>query len=492
MHPPIRDAAWREALYISTVLNNPWIRQKPHQKQETFLKLIDTQEVLFGGAAAGGKSSALLIGALQFADVPGYAALILRRTQAELRLADALVSRSLEWLWKFEARPGQVAKWNDDNSTWTFPSGAMVTFGYLDKKNDRLRYQSAQFDYIAFDELTHFKEIDYTWMFNRIRKEKNSLIPTRMRAATNPGSEGHSWVKKRFMKEANPDRVFIHATLDDNPSIDADDYRKKLKELDERTRRQLEFGDWTDFEGNHFQTANWPHFAFVENDAYVIRSFEGKRDLILKDDVTILVGVDWASTDKKESDDTAVVAAALLKNGSLLILEATRAKVKMDDGAKFLAKFCRKHAPHVVGCEDDALSKAMTRECRRERDIPEMRVLKIGNRNKLVRANPAICMGEGGRIYLPSEAPWLDFYCDQLVAFDGEKGHADDLVDATSIVCTLAHALKGGSVHQAEDYGVIQLTGGWNDPTVPGPSLPPSGPTGALGYGREKERNEWW
>ena len=128
----------------------PFIPHRPTDQQLTFLAtgvLLGSQypdeasEVLYGGAAGGGKSDALLMGALQYVDVPGYAALILRRTYADLALPGAIMARSKEWL---KTTP---ARWNNNDKTWTFPSGATLTFGYLQHADDVYRYQSAEFQY---------------------------------------------------------------------------------------------------------------------------------------------------------------------------------------------------------------------------------------------------------------------------------------------------------------------------------------------------------
>ena len=123
------------------------------------------REVLFGGATGGGKSSALLMGALQFFDVPGYAALILRTTSQALTLPDGLVPRSHQWL----ANTG--ATWNEQKKTWASECGATLTFGYLEGPRDKYRYASSAYQFIGFEELTEFrKEEDYTFLFSRLRK----------------------------------------------------------------------------------------------------------------------------------------------------------------------------------------------------------------------------------------------------------------------------------------------------------------------------------
>ncbi|MCB0042872.1 MAG: terminase family protein [Caldilinea sp.] len=166
-----------------------YIPHKPTPKQWAFL-LLPHREAFFGGQPGGGKSDALLMGALQYADVPGYSALLLRRTYADLALPGALMDRSLEWL------VGTDARWNSTTKTWTFPSGATVTFGYLENEKDKFRYQGAEFQYVGFDELTQFSETQYTYLFSRLRRLAGVNIPLRMRSAGNPPmtAEGQ-WVK---------------------------------------------------------------------------------------------------------------------------------------------------------------------------------------------------------------------------------------------------------------------------------------------------------
>lgn len=220
---------------------------EPTGKQRAFLD-YDGLEALYGGAAGGGKSDAILMGALKYIDVPGYAALILRRTFADLSLDGALMDRARKWL------AGTDARWNDRDHRWTIPGGGAITFGYLQDPGDELRYQSAEFQYIGFDEVTQLREKQYRYMFSRCRRRIGVNVPLRVRGATNPGGPGHVWVKGRFGIDDDVDmervhvgpkgRRFFPAKLDDNPHIDRDEYRRSLEELDSITRDQLERGSW--------------------------------------------------------------------------------------------------------------------------------------------------------------------------------------------------------------------------------------------------------
>lgn len=259
----------------------------PHQPNEQqalaliahrFLPADEPSEVFYGGAAGGGKSDWLLMGALEYVDVPGYSAVLFRRTFADLDLPGAIMARSKEWLTRW--RPHGV-RWNEQRKQWVFPNKATLQFGYLEAADDIYRYQSAEFQYIGFDELTQFDEAQYRYLFSRLRRPKLtddtppekreaiealSKVPLRMRSASNPGGRGHHWVKNRFPIDGKPRgrRVFIPAKIADNPHLDATAYRSSLSHLDDVTQKQLEDGDWNVAEG----------LAYTVTDLHLIDGFE--------------------------------------------------------------------------------------------------------------------------------------------------------------------------------------------------------------------------
>jgi len=222
---------------LDRALSTSWCPHRPHPKQAEFLAL-DCREALYGGAAGGGKSDALLMAALQHVDTPGYNAAIFRKTFSDLALPGAIMDRAHSWL------SSTKAHWDGIRKQWRFPSGARISFGYLQTANDRYRYQGAEFQFIAFDELTQFESRDYLYLFSRLRAPNGMAVPLRMRAASNPGGVGHDWVHERFVEKADSSRRFVPALMQDNPSLDAAQYRASLSELDSVTRRQLEDGIW--------------------------------------------------------------------------------------------------------------------------------------------------------------------------------------------------------------------------------------------------------
>lgn len=242
--------------YTKTVVRNNWIPRNPHPRQKQFLVLADVLEVLFGGAAGGGKSEAVLMAAAQYLHVPGYSALLLRESFTDLMQPKALIPRSKEWWMQTDA------SWDGQGHRWTFPceGGGFSTigFGYLDRDDSVYQYQSAEFQFIGVDELTQHSEFRYRYMFSRLRKPKIGplgSVPLRMRAGTNPGGKGHDWVKGRFIEPQTRQSgsVFVPSKLEDNPTLDADEYRMSLSHLDPVSREQLLAGDWDIVEGNLFQ-----------------------------------------------------------------------------------------------------------------------------------------------------------------------------------------------------------------------------------------------
>lgn len=220
-----------------------YIPYDPTPKQRAFLLMNDTREVLYGGAAGGGKSIAQLMGALQFVDIPGYSAILFRRTYADLSLPGALIDVSKQWLMPFVE--SNEVKWSEKDKKYTFPSGATLNFGYLENDNDCYRYQGAEFQYIGIDECTHVSPSNYRYMFSRLRKPKTLQVPLRFRATCNPGGMYGEYYYQRFFVEGKENgRIFIGAGLKDNPYLDAEAYKEALNELDPVEREQLLNGNW--------------------------------------------------------------------------------------------------------------------------------------------------------------------------------------------------------------------------------------------------------
>jgi len=265
----------------------------PNQGPQTEFLAAPERDVLYGGAAGGGKSYALLADALRYAHNSNHRGLLLRRTLGELT---ELIDKSRQLYLK--AFPEAVFK--ESKSTWIFPSGATILFSYLDRDTDVTRYQGQSFNWIAIDEITHYPT-PYVWEYlrSRLRTTDQSIIPY-MRCTANPGGVGGWWIKKMYIdpsksntpfwardvesnrilrygssnaeKAGKPlfQRRFIPARLTDNPYLMASgEYEAMLNSLPEVERRRLLEGDWDVTDG--------AAFAEFDRSRHVVEPFEIPR-----------------------------------------------------------------------------------------------------------------------------------------------------------------------------------------------------------------------
>ena len=252
---------------------------QPNPGPQTQYLASGEREVLYGGAAGGGKSYATLADPLRNLNHHAFSGLLVRHTTEELR---ELIQKSQELYPK--AIPG--IKWSERKSQWVTPRGGRIWMSYLDKDQDVMRYQGQAFNYIAFDELTQWST-PFAWNYMRSRlRSASPELGLYMRATTNPGSIGHAWVKKMFIDPSEPNksfwatdietgktlaypkghtkedqplfkRRFIPASLFDNPYLaDSGDYETMLLSMPEHQRKQLLEGNWDVNEGAAFPEFN--------------------------------------------------------------------------------------------------------------------------------------------------------------------------------------------------------------------------------------------
>lgn len=275
----------------------------PQPKQAVFMARPE-YEALYGGAAGGGKSDAIVIEALRQVHIPHYKALILRKTFPQLA---ELIDKTLNYYPR--AFPG--ARYNASSHTWTFLSGAKIIFGAMQHTKDKVKYQGQAYDFIAFDELTHFTFEEYSYMFSRNRPNGPGTR-VYIRATANPGGVGHGWVKERFITAGTPmqpieedvewsrpdggkelrtqKRIFVPSSVFDNPALLDNDpmYVQRLASMPEAERNALLYGNWDTFSGQVF--VEWvndrEHYADRKY-THVIEPFA------VPEDWAIWCGMDW-------------------------------------------------------------------------------------------------------------------------------------------------------------------------------------------------------
>ncbi len=403
--------------------------------------------------------------ALQYADVPGYAALLLRRSYRDLSLPGALMARAEQWL-----RPTD-ARWDHETHSWRFPAGSTLTFGYLQYEGDKYGYQSAEFQFIGFDELTQFSESQYTYLFSRLRRptcpdHKNNAepdcpncqriailarVPLRMRWASNPGGVGHEWVRQRMLTEGlEAGRPFVPAKLEDNPHVDRESYVRSLTHLDPITRAQLLAGDWTvRAEGKKFRRewfankivskvprATWTRFwdlAATEPKAsktgrgrpsdpdYTVGALMGRDEL----DRYYLAGM-------VRRRETPGEVERIIKTTAEADGKDIRVRMEQEPGASGKTVISHYRRRVVAGYDFKGIPATGN---------PELRV------------NPISSLAEAGDLYLV-EGSWIGAWLDEAESYPG-GAHDDQVIAAAGAYADLAGAtmldLPEGSIPSREE-----------------------------------------
>lgn len=408
---------WNKVLEYLQPKESLYAPEAPSLTQRVFLRSY-ALEALFGGAAGGGKSSALLMSALQYVDVPGYSAILFRRTFADLSLPGALMDRFRDWI----AAHDDV-HWNANSYIATFPSGARISFGYLNNQNDYLRYKGSEFQFIGMDEVTEIRESDYRYLFSRLRRPASgplSKVPLRMRAASNPAP---NWVRQRFIVEGpEKGRIFVPSLLTDNPGIDAESYRMALSALDPVERRRLEEGDWwsttlgTMFDRTQFVIIDPLEIPPITSTARVVRFW------------------DLAATEPSSSNpdpDWTVGTLGLFDQGIFYVLDVRKARVRSDKVEHLIAQTALEDGPLVTvrmeqepGSSGKALVDQFARYVLPGYDFQGIR----STGDKITRARPFSAAVANGNVRLV-RAHWLTDWLDELSSFPEAAAH-DDQVDS--------------------------------------------------------------
>jgi predicted phage terminase large subunit-like protein len=391
--------------------------EEPSITQKVFLRTY-AMEGLFGGAAGGGKSSALLMAAMQYVDVPNYSAILFRRTYADLALPGALMDRFKSWI----AGQDEI-HWNANSYVATFPSGARISFGYLNNTNDYLRYKGSEFQFIGMDEVTEIRESDYRYLFSRLRRPATgplSQVPLRMRSASNPAP---NWVRQRFIVEGKETgRIFVPSLLTDNPGIDADSYRQALTALDPVERRRLEMGDWwsttlgTMFDRTNFTIIDSTEVPNVTSAARAVRFW------------------DLAATEPSHSNpnpDWTVGTLMIFDQGIAYVLDVRKIRAKGEKVEALIAQTAAEDGRMVAirieqepGSSGKALIDQYARYVLPGYDLSGIRATG----DKVTRARPFSAAVANGNVRIV-RAPWLTDWLDEMASFPEACDH-DDQVDS--------------------------------------------------------------
>jgi len=427
-------------------------------------------------------SDALLMCALQYVDVPGYNALIFRKTLTDLKQPGALLDRAHSWLHDTPAR--YVAS----EHKYIFPTfdeqgnpapPATLSFGYIGDAQQFLRYQGIEVQFCAFDEVTQHQEEHYRYLFSRLRKlacpihktdtqgrplhdpecficRRQAMLPLRMRSATNPGGPGGAWVRRRFGIEPHitnkeavktgekqrwigkfPKRPFIPSFAKDNPYLNLEAYGHMLDELDPTTREQLKEGRWDVTADSQFKR-HWARY-YSRRGVHFVLGPDGDGDKVHFQDLRIFATVDPATTSKhgpgdiniwtKQPSYTVISVWGLTSDHQLLWLDMIRFRRQAPEVIKALLRVAKVWRPQYFVIEANGPGQAIYQTAIREGLV----VKPIHTRrDKLDNATEAMIRMEQGRIWFPETASWLQVAEDEIFYWTGDPRQTDDIVDTLS------------------------------------------------------------
>lgn len=222
---------------------NQW---KPHPRQIEALRRTEF-ETLYGGARGGGKTDSGMAWLLREIENPTYRALVIRQNATDLT----------DWIDRAKIMfSGTRCSYTGSPPTFEFPSGAKIILGHLKDESAYEKYQGHEYQRILIEELTQIPTEERYLRLLASCRSTNDIKP-RIFCTTNPGGVGHYWVKKRFIdparpgvsffdKKTNRGRVFISATIEDNPTLMEKDpeYINMLEGLPDQLKQAWRYGNW--------------------------------------------------------------------------------------------------------------------------------------------------------------------------------------------------------------------------------------------------------
>lgn len=436
------------------------IQLKPQPgAQERFLS-TSADIALYGGAAGGGKTFAILLESLRHMNVKGFGATIFRRTSPQIRNEGGLWDESKKLFSPLGGDPAEsVLKWKMP------PHNNVVKFAHLDYEKDVQNFQGSQIPLIGFDELTHFSEKQFFYMMSRNRSTCG--VRPYMRATTNPdsgswvagfiswwinqetgypihersgvvrwfariednivwGSSKEELIEKypAVLSEETPPKsfTFVAATLDDNQILMEKDpsYKANLMALPRVEREQLLHGNWKikASAGDYFSMQDATIIDELPNDIVkVCRAWD--------------LGATEPSVENPSPDSTSGVKLGIRKNKDVIVMDVKNKKINAAGVQKLITntasmdgKKCKITLPQDPGqagkSQAEMYVKLLAGYAVQAKPV---------SGSKEVRASLFAAQWQAGNVYL-LKADWNEQYLEEMNAFP--KGAHDDDVDASS------------------------------------------------------------
>lgn len=460
----------------------------PNPGPQTRFLTCRANEVLYGGAAGGGKSAALTMLPLRWHEHRSFKSLILRRETSQL---EEMVDLAKIWYRVADERMHGASKGGSYH--FTFSSGAKIQFNHCKDVSDAFNYQGKQFQVIGFDELTHFEWVQYQELKSRVRGAHQGL-PRYLRATSNPGGPGHEWVMKRWGPWLDPDfeaegivrryldeyevdengkrvlvrrpipafesgqiawierrgsedvylakrpaiidpaihgsRTFIGAKLSDNRVLTTNDpgYERNLNDLDIVRREQLKSGNWLirPAKGLYFKRAWWRLCEVAPSGGVRLRYW----DRAASEDPT----ADWT------------VGVRMIRLGDLYwvddVVRMRGSPGEVEQTILATAELDGKSTMQVLELDPGSAGKSEAFQYSKLLAGFNVRFRRPSG-DKVTRASTFSAQVEAQNVHLLKGRRWLEPYIQELEGFP-EDTH-DDQVDASSGAFNTLLVLGGGS-----------------------------------------------
>lgn len=247
-----------------------------HDKQWEALQLLGldpespvaepVEELLYGGQAGGGKSHLLrALGVTLCSMWPGAAGVLFRRTYQELE------DSHIRWIQQEVGAP--IATYHVGRHELRFANGSVLMFRHCEEETTVFTYNTSEWPFLLVDQAEAFTEFQLRFLRSRVRQPRHAFAdsvggPWRpiVVLSANPGGISHGYLRAAYVDPAPPGQVhvapeddggarrcYLPARLADNPSLDAEQYRRTLRGLPPHLQRAYLEGDWNAVLGSFFE-----------------------------------------------------------------------------------------------------------------------------------------------------------------------------------------------------------------------------------------------